>query len=142
MEISEEKPARWSLNTASAEFGCARETLRGALRQAHIEAGEDQRYSTRQICQALFGDLKAEKTGLTRAQREKIEQENKENAGELIRVDDAIALAGRFAYAARQKILLSKLSEEDKNAVLMELQRLGEINFNDIGDSEDNPLPA
>lgn len=142
MEITPYVPARWSLRGAAAEFGCAIETLRVALRQSGQIAGEDDRYATRQICAALFGDLKAEKTGLTRAQRERIEQENKENAGELIRVDDAIELCGRFAFAARQRILLSKLSDEDKNSVLMELQRLGDVNFNDVGTDEHNAVEA
>ena len=136
MEITGEKPARWSLNTASAEFGLARETLRTALRQAHIEAGEDERYSTRQITTAVFGDLKAEKTGLTRAQREHWELENKQAAGILINVDEAIAMVHQFTFAIRQKILMSGLTDKEKNNLLLELQRIGEMDFTKIGTDE------
>jgi phage terminase Nu1 subunit (DNA packaging protein) len=129
LEVNPDVPARWSLRGASAEFGCAIETLRTALRQAHVEAGEDERYSTRQICSALFGDLKAEKTGLTRAQREHWELENKQAAGILINVDDAIGMVHQFTYAIRQKILMSGLTDKGKNNLLLELQRIGEMDF-------------
>ena len=132
MEITPEKPARWSLNFASAEFGCARETLRTALRQAGQSSGDDECYSTRQICAALFGDLKAERTGLTRAQRESKELENKKASGQLIDVDDAIAINHKFTFAIRQKILMAPIDDKTKNSILLELQQLREVDFNNI----------
>ena len=110
--------------------------MRTALRQAGQEAAEDERYTTKQICGALFGDLKAEKTGLTRAQREHWELENKQAAGILINVDDAILAVHQFTFAIRQKILLSGLTEHEKNNLLLELQRIGEMDFNKIGEDD------
>ena len=127
---------RWSITTAAAEFGVARDTMRTALRQAGQTAAEDERYTTKQICAALFGDLKAERTGLTRAQREHWELENKQAAGILINVDDAILAVHQFTFAIRQKILLSGLTEHEKNNLLLELQRIGEMDFNKIGEDD------
>ena len=110
--------------------------MRVALRQSGQIAGEDERYSTRQICAALFGDLKAEKTGLTRAQREHWELENKQAAGILINVDDAIAMVHQFTFAIRQKILMSGLTDKEKNNLLLELQRIGEMDFTKTGTDE------
>jgi phage terminase Nu1 subunit (DNA packaging protein) len=136
MEVSPDVPARWSLLNAAHEFGVARETLRTALRQSSQIAGEDERYSTRQIVAALFGDLKAEKTGLTRAQREHWELENKQAAGILINVDEAIAMVHQFTFAIRQKILMSSLTDKEKNNLLLELQRIGEMDFTKMGTDE------
>lgn len=136
MEITPDVPARWSLRCAAAEFGCAIETLRVALRQSGQIAGEDERYSTRQVTAALFGDLKAEKTGLTRAQREHWELENKQAAGILINVDEAIAMVHQFTFAIRQKILMSGMTDKEKNNLLLELQRIGEMDFTKIGTDE------
>lgn len=125
---------RWSLNRGSSEFGCARETLRKALVQSQQNPGDDGCFSTAQICAALFGDLKAERTGLTRAQRESWELENKEKAGLLINVDMAISMVHHFTFAIRQKILLSSLSDQEKNNLLLELQRIGEMDFTKFDD--------
>lgn len=127
---------RWSITTASAEFGVARDTMRTAFRQAGQLAGDDERYTTKQICAALFGDLKAEKTGLTRAQREHWELENKQAAGLLVNVDDAIAMVHQFTYAIRQKILMSGLTDKEKNNMLLELQRIGEMDFTKTASDE------
>ena len=127
---------RWSITSSAAEFGVARETMRTALRQSGHLPGADECYSTRQVAAALFGDLKAERTGLTRAQREHWELENKQAAGILINVDDAILLVHQFTYAIRQKVLLSGLTEQEKNNLLLELQRIGEMDFNKIGEDD------
>mgnify|MGYP001548385447 CR=1 FL=1 len=127
---------RWSITTAAAEFGVARDTMRTAFRQSGQLAGDDERYTTKQICAALFGDLKAEKTGLTRAQREHWELENKQAAGILINVDEAIAMVHQFTFAIRQKILMSSLTDKEKNNLLLELQRIGEMDFTKMGTDE------
>ena len=63
--------------------------------------------------------------------------ENKQAAGILINVDDAISAVHQFTFAIRQKILLSSLSDQEKNGLLLELQRIGEMDFNKIGDDEE-----
>ena len=124
---------RWTLTNAATEFGCARETLRRGFRQEGIDAdAEDGRFTTAQVCKALFGDLDGEKVRLTRAQADKVEMENRVNARELIEVTAAVELAQRFCFAARQVIMLSELNEAGKNKILRELNRLKEIDFNQV----------
>ncbi len=101
-----------------------------------VAAGEkpddDGCYTTQQICAALFGDLVHEKIGLTRAQRIKEETHNRQRAGELVEVAQVIELAQRFCFAARQKILLSSMPEEDKQALLVDIGRLAEADYTQI----------
>lgn len=52
---------RWTVERAATEFGCARETLSGRLKRASIVAGADGKFSTKQICAAVHGDLESEK---------------------------------------------------------------------------------
>lgn len=128
-----EAGVRWSLTNAATEFATSRETLKRGMKQNGIDAdAEDGRFTTSQICIALFGDLEGEKVRLTRAQADKVEMENRERSGELIEVTAAIELAQRYCFAARQVIMLSELTEAGKNRILRELGRLGEMDFNQI----------
>lgn len=128
-----EAGVRWSLTRAATEFGCAIETLKRGLKQHALgPAEEDGKFSTAQICTALFGDLNGEKVRLTRAQADKAETENRIAAGELIDVSAALELAQRFCFAARQVVMMSALTEAEKNRILKEFGRLGEMDFNQI----------
>jgi len=133
-----EEGVRWSLTNAATEFGCARETLKRGFKQNGIDPdAEDGRFTTAQICTALFGDLNGEKVRLTRAQADRVELENKQAIGLLINVDDAIGAVHQFTFAIRQKILLSSMTDQDKNGLLLELQRIGEMDVNKIGEDEE-----
>lgn len=125
-------PLQWTLLAAQKEFGVHRDTLKAKLTQAGEKADEDDCYSTGQICAAIYSDLVAEKIGLTRAQRIKEETHNRQRAGELVEVAQVIELAQRFCFAARQKILLSSMTEEDKQALLVDIGRLAEADYTQI----------
>lgn len=47
---------RWTVEHAATEFGLDRRTLTALLRKRELEPGDDRRYSTRAICQAVFGE--------------------------------------------------------------------------------------
>jgi hypothetical protein len=49
------KPIGWTIERASIEFGTSPPTLGKALAQASIAPAADGTYTTRQICEALFG---------------------------------------------------------------------------------------
>lgn len=135
-------PIQWTLNAAQQEFGIHRDTIKTRLTQQGAVPDTQGFYTTKQLTSAIFNDLTAERTGLTRAQREHWELENKQAAGILINVDDAIAAVHQFTYAIRGKILLSTMTETEKNGLLLELQRIGEMDFNKIGedDAEDTKV--
>src|SRR5262245_31235153 len=52
---------KWSLDRASREFKLAPQTLRKYLHQGGVEPDEDRCFSTMQICECVYGDLKAER---------------------------------------------------------------------------------
>ena len=77
---------RWTILRAADECGVPREAVRRGLRAAGIEPGKDGRYTTRQIFQALHGDLEAERIRETRARAELLEMEAEEKRRTLVSV--------------------------------------------------------
>lgn len=131
-----EGPIQWTLGQAQQEFGVHRDTIKTRLIQQNSAPDEHGYYTTKQLTSAIFNDLTAERTGLTRAQREHWELENKQAAGILINVDEAIAMVHQFTFAIRQKILMSSLTDKEKNNLLLELQRIGEMDFTKMSTDE------
>src|SRR5262245_37565021 len=76
MPLPKKKPIRWSIQQASIEFGTSPPTLGRALAQAGIQPAADGTYSTKEICQGLFGSMHLEKIRTQRALAEKLEMEN------------------------------------------------------------------
>ena len=66
------KAVRWNVEQASGDFEIDRKTLGKRIRSAGIEPGEDGKYSTTQICAAVFGDLRGEQTRLAKENADKI----------------------------------------------------------------------
>jgi len=52
---------KWSIERASNEFKLAQNTLRKYLHQGGVEPDEDGCFSTLQICECVYGDLRAER---------------------------------------------------------------------------------
>lgn len=114
-----------------------RETLSKRLHQQGEQPGADGLYSTRQICAVVFGDREGEKARLAREQADRVALDNDERRRALITVADAKRLASRYVFAARQRILALPLSDEEKNAILTDLRRLGEEDFTKIDDGSE-----
>lgn len=114
---------------AQKEFGAHRDTLKAKLIRNGEQPAKDDTYSTAQIVAAIFGDIESEKLRKVKEEADKLSLANRQTRGDLISVDDAIAIAQRFASAARQAIVMSKLSPEEKNAVLSELRGLAEVDW-------------
>ena len=122
-------PLQWTLLAAQKEFGAHRDTLKAKLVQAGEKAGEDDTYSTKQICNAIYSDLQAEKTGLTKAQRIKEETLQRVRDGELVAVADVVELVQRFFYAMRQKIVLSSMTDAEKQALLADINGMADADY-------------
>lgn len=130
------KPSvRWALTDAESEFPLGRETLSKRLHLLGEQPGEDGKFSTRQICAAVFGDTSLEKARLAREQADRVALDNAERRKELIPVADAQRIAGRYVFAARQRILALTLDDAEKNAILAELRRLAEEDFSKLPDA-------
>lgn len=124
--MSAEPPVEWTLFRAAQEFGLHRDTLKKRLLAVGVAPNEAGFFSTQQICAAVYGDYQGEKTRLAKEQADKTALDNAERRRELIRVEDALEIVQRFCYAVRQKFLATNLSDEEKNAVLKEIQRLAD----------------
>jgi hypothetical protein len=125
---------RWSLSDAEREFPTTRDTLARRLNQSGEQPGEDGKFSTHQICAAVFPAKDGERNRLAREQADAVALDNAERRRALIPVEDAKRLAGRYVYAVRQKIIGFNWSDEEKNAVFAELRRLAEEDFTRIPD--------
>jgi hypothetical protein len=82
-----EGPVRWTVLSASVEFGVTRETIRRGMVAAGIESKSS--YSTRDICAALYGDIKAARAREALANAIAKERENRVADRELIPYGDA-----------------------------------------------------
>jgi phage terminase Nu1 subunit (DNA packaging protein) len=78
---------RWTIDRAADEFDIDNRTLTKALTRAGLLAGEDGRWSTSQMVQALFGDHEAEQLRKTREEADKLALANKKTRGELVELD-------------------------------------------------------
>jgi len=123
--VKTHKSIRWTKEQAASEFTINPRTLSNRLRQHGIEPGEDRKFSTTDICRAVFGDIDGEKLRLTREQADKLSLENAIARGDLITVKEAAQRMGKFFTSARQRVLSNpKLDEKEKDHILDDLTGL------------------
>jgi hypothetical protein len=118
------KPIRWTLEQAASEFGIDRKTLSNRAKVGGILAGEDSKFSTRDICRAVFTDGEAARASLAISQKENFDLRNRKLSGELVDPKQCQALWDAAVIALRQKIADSKLSDADKREILKDLQAI------------------
>ena len=126
------KPAlllRWTQKHAADEFGVHAETIRRNLRHAGVDPGDDGRYSTREIFNALAGDLTAERIRETRAKADGLELANAERRGQLINAEVIFRALVECDAVIIQAIRSSKMQQQEKEALLKHIK---ETNVADI----------
>lgn len=79
---------RWTISAAASEFGCDDKTLSSRIRRESIEPGEDGKFSTAQICAALFGDIGQHRLRKMKAEADFAELVAMKKAGTLVYRDD------------------------------------------------------
>lgn len=113
-----EKTVRWTVEHAATEFGPDRRTLAKALRRAGIVAGDDRKYSTQDICRAVFEsdtprDAKdRQHCELLRVQTENARRERIPIGIVLALWDAAIQGAAATLKASRNKLLTPAKTNE------------------------------
>ncbi len=127
---------RWRLRDAEAEMGVSAQTLAKRMIQLAENPGEDGKYSTKQICAAVFGDKEFEQTRRAKEQADRIAIDNAERRRQLIPVEDVLIIARRFGFAIRQKFLASSMDEEEKRVVLLEVARLEGADYSQLPDDD------
>lgn len=104
--------------------------------------GEENQYDTAECTEWRIRresgkvDPGAEKAALLKEQAEQARRRNAKEKGELIALKDARMVVQRAAYAIRQKIVTSGLSHADKQALLVDIQSLRNVDFTRIDETE------
>ena len=104
-------------------------------------AGEGNSYNTLEVIrwriarekgQSGVLDLDAERARLAKEQADSKAMANEIDRGTMIDLEAAKIIVQRGAFAIRQKIINSRLSKEEKQALLVEINALGDNDFSDI----------
>lgn len=78
---------RWTIEVAAAEFDINPRTLSKRLKSVSTEPGRDGRFSTKQICDAVFTDYEAARSRKEAALARMAEREDRKQDGELIEAE-------------------------------------------------------
>lgn len=121
------KQVRWTQEHAASEFGINPRTLSARIKQLGILPGDDDRYSTKDIASAVYGDLERERIRLTSAEADAQEAKNKVEAGELINAEEFRKDYAAVAVEIVRQIRNSNLSEADQDAILSALAKVHQL---------------
>jgi hypothetical protein len=117
---------RWSVEKAASEFQIDRKTLSKRIRGGDIQPGSDGKFSTEQICAAVFGDYRREQLREMRERADKLELENQVTRSERIPIEDVLQVNNECDLAIRGVILASKLPKESVNEIFYQLRAAGD----------------
>ncbi len=121
---------KWTLEVASSEFDINPRTLSKRMKQGGIEpAFEDRRFSTHQICAAVFGDMDGERLRLVKAQADQAELDLAKARSVVVEADQVLRVFEDIAVAIRQVIKNSGLSDVEKQECLRQIRELNVEDF-------------
>lgn len=127
---------RWTVERASVEFGFDRKTLTKYIVSGGLVAGKDGKFSTQDICTAVFSDKNAAQIAHLIAQTEGHELKNRELAGELADKELFQKLSDSVVLLLRQKISDSQMPEALKLEILKDIQK---INVDEVVKTNSKP---
>ena len=113
---------RWTLEKAATEFGLDRATLSKRITTAGIVAGEDGKFSTAEICAAVFGDIEGEKLREKRHQANLLEMDEAERRGELLRKAEVYDQIDKLGLELKANIMACNIGEDEKRDILKTMQ--------------------
>lgn len=140
---------RWSIERASREFKLAQNSLRKYLNQGGAEPDADGCYSTTQICEAIFGDLRAERLRKERELTRRYALANRITEGSVLDRDALAKTFAQIADAISSRIMATtELPRSVREDILRELsswplalddvaQRQTKLRERDNGDDDD-----
>lgn len=130
---------RWRLTEAAQEFDIDKDTLSKRFKALSIEANPEGLYSTAQVCDARFGNLRFEQTRKTKAEADKAELDLMERAGKVVPIEWARQIIEEIGVSLRQKVLaLQRLNKREKDKLLRELMAIDVSKFTpkELGESK------
>jgi hypothetical protein len=114
-------PLRWSIERGSAEFKLGANTLRKYLNQGGAEPDQTGCYTTQQICECLYGDLKAERLRKERQLTKRYQLENEIMEATVLNRAELMKGLATVADAMVSRIMASELSRPAKEDLLQQL---------------------
>jgi hypothetical protein len=113
---------KWTIERASREFNVAPVTLRKFLRQAGAESDETDCFSTAQIVQCLYGDLRAERLRKERELTRKYSLENAIVEASVLNRSELMKVMAAIADAFTSRVMsVTGLSRHEKEDLLKDL---------------------
>lgn len=96
---------KWSISSAALEFGCDRKTLTKGLLSTGAKVEKGGKFTTKEICAALFGDYERERAEAERLDNELRRINLAKAKGEAIEMAEVNALYNSALVPVRQMIL-------------------------------------
>ncbi len=118
------EPIRWTLERGAAEFGIDRTTLSKHLVAKSIIAGDDSKFSTADICRAIFSDLEFETAELRREQKELTRIKKLQLARKLCVLETVVKAWHSALVDMRQKVSNWPIDETLRQDLIRELQQI------------------
>src|SRR6516164_5106991 len=122
--LPQHEPLRWNVEVAAREFGMTEMTLRKSLAQNSACAGEDGCYSTREIREAVYGDLHSERILTQRQLTRRYELNNRIVEGTVVDRAELLRLFAGVADAMTSRIEASSLTREEKTDLRRDLSSI------------------
>ena len=113
---------KWTVSKAATEFGYDKKTI--VTRLKATGASLKGTLTTRQIVAALYGDASAEKLRLMRSEANIRAREDAVGAKELVSAKTVQAVWSEIFVLMREKIISSRLSEDEKADLLATLREI------------------
>jgi len=114
-------PLRWTIERASIEFKLAPNTLRKFLNQGGAEPDQGGCFTTTQICEALYGDLKAERLRKERQLTKKYQLENEIMEATVVNRAELMKGLAAVADAMTSRIMSANVDRSVKEDLLNDL---------------------
>jgi hypothetical protein len=118
------QPIRWTIEHAASEFSINPRTLAGRIKTHSILPGDDGKFSTNQICSAVYDEYERERTRKTKEEADTAALANAETRGRLIDKQDFMKRYEPIWASMRSTILNWQLADRDKDALMSELAKL------------------
>jgi hypothetical protein len=122
--LPQDCPLKWNLAIAAREFGLTEVTLRKALAQNSIRGDEAGLYSTKEIREAVYGDLHSEKILTQRQLTRRYELSNRIVEGSVVNKAALMQLFSSVADAMVSRVRASNLDRMAQDDLLSELSRI------------------
>ena len=128
---------------AAAEFGLSDKTLAGRIRKQGLKPGEDGLFSTKQICDAVFGNLDSEKLRLVKESANEKEIKNRQAMRELVPAAEFLEVIQAGFRSLVAGILQSDLPRDAQDGLIKVLRTTAEQAVNvAAGNLEDDQPEA